>query len=130
MALHGKGCAAFSKGAAHVVASRAVVAVLAVLAGIWGVLHVGSDNAEETVRQIQAAGGEASFVPADVTRSDQMEAAVRRTVESFGRLDCAFNKAGIVTDEPVSVQLRIPLRVLPLAKGRVNLKDERDNKPH
>jgi NAD(P)-dependent dehydrogenase (short-subunit alcohol dehydrogenase family) len=34
-------------------------------------------------------------------QSEQMEAAVRRTVETLGRLDCAFNNAGVVIDEPV-----------------------------
>jgi NAD(P)-dependent dehydrogenase (short-subunit alcohol dehydrogenase family) len=63
------------------------------------VVDLDAGGSEETVRQVQEAGGEAAFIQADVTQSDQTEAAVRRTVEFFGRLDCAFNNAGVVIDE-------------------------------
>lgn len=53
------------------------------------------DGGEETVGQIQVAGGEATFVRADVSQTAEVEALVRRTVETFGRLDCAHNNAGI-----------------------------------
>lgn len=53
------------------------------------------DGGEETVGQIQAAGGEATFVRADVSRKDEVEALVRETLETYGRLDCAHNNAGI-----------------------------------
>jgi NAD(P)-dependent dehydrogenase (short-subunit alcohol dehydrogenase family) len=43
--------------------------------------------------EIRTAGGEALFVRCDVSRADEVEALVRRTVERFGRLDCAFNNA-------------------------------------
>jgi NAD(P)-dependent dehydrogenase (short-subunit alcohol dehydrogenase family) len=46
---------------------------------------------EETVRMIKNAGGEASFIEANV----QVEAMVAKTIETYGRLDCAFNNAGI-----------------------------------
>src|SRR5262249_42158771 len=50
---------------------------------------------EETVRMIQAAGGEAIFSKTDVTKAAEVEALVKKTVEIYGRLDCAFNNAGI-----------------------------------
>jgi NAD(P)-dependent dehydrogenase (short-subunit alcohol dehydrogenase family) len=50
---------------------------------------------EQTVAMIRQAGGEAVFILADVTKADQVEAMVAKVVESFGRLDCAFNNAGI-----------------------------------
>jgi NAD(P)-dependent dehydrogenase (short-subunit alcohol dehydrogenase family) len=50
---------------------------------------------EETAEAIRAAGGEVDFVVADVSREDQVEALVERAVDRFGRLDCAFNNAGI-----------------------------------
>jgi NAD(P)-dependent dehydrogenase (short-subunit alcohol dehydrogenase family) len=50
---------------------------------------------EETVRQIKAAGGEALAVSTDVSRAAEMESLVARTVEHYGRLDAAFNNAGI-----------------------------------
>lgn len=51
---------------------------------------------EETVRMIVDAGGEASFVKTDVSRSAEVGALVSKAVETYGRLDCAFNNAGIV----------------------------------
>jgi NAD(P)-dependent dehydrogenase (short-subunit alcohol dehydrogenase family) len=50
---------------------------------------------EETVRLIKAAGGEATFVKADVAKAAEVEALVKKTVETYGKLDCAFNNAGI-----------------------------------
>jgi NAD(P)-dependent dehydrogenase (short-subunit alcohol dehydrogenase family) len=50
---------------------------------------------EETVRMIKSAGGEASFIEANVAIAKQVEAVVAKTVETYGRLDCAFNNAGI-----------------------------------
>ena len=67
------------------------------------VVDLAIDDSEETVRQVEAAGGEASFIRADVTQAGPMEAAVRETVEVFGRLDCAFNNAGVVIDEAVNL---------------------------
>ncbi len=53
---------------------------------------------EETVRLIKAAGGEATFVQCDVTRADQVEALVDKAVTLYGKLDYAFNNAGIGPD--------------------------------
>ncbi|MBW4562916.1 MAG: SDR family oxidoreductase [Mojavia pulchra JT2-VF2] len=50
---------------------------------------------EEIVRQIQEAGGEAIFVKTDVSKAAEVEALVNKTVDTYGRLDCAFNNAGI-----------------------------------
>jgi NAD(P)-dependent dehydrogenase (short-subunit alcohol dehydrogenase family) len=49
----------------------------------------------ETVRMIQDAGGEAVFVKADVTAMDEVQAMVDTAVSTWGRLDIAFNNAGI-----------------------------------
>lgn len=49
----------------------------------------------ESAQEIEAAGGEALFVEADVSRSKEVEALMARAVERFGRLDCAVNNAGI-----------------------------------
>ena len=53
------------------------------------------EGGEETVRQIQAAGGDATFVKTDVSKAAEVEALVNKTVETYGQLDCAFNNAGI-----------------------------------
>src|ERR1051325_5346784 len=50
---------------------------------------------EETVRQIRSAGGEAIFVATDVAIEAQVKNLVGRTLEKYGRLDIAFNNAGI-----------------------------------
>ncbi len=50
---------------------------------------------EETVRLVQAQGGEALFVPTDVAQEAQVKNLIGRTLQQFGRLDFAFNNAGI-----------------------------------
>ena len=47
------------------------------------------------VREIQALGGEALFVATDVTNEAALAALVARVVDQFGRLDVAFNNAGV-----------------------------------
>jgi NAD(P)-dependent dehydrogenase (short-subunit alcohol dehydrogenase family) len=49
----------------------------------------------ETVELVRAAGGEALFVKGDVSKAVDVEMFVKKTVEKFGRLDVAFNNAGI-----------------------------------
>src|SRR5438132_5502511 len=44
---------------------------------------------------IKENGGNASFVQAEVSLGAQVEAMVAKTVETYGRIDCAFNNAGI-----------------------------------
>jgi NAD(P)-dependent dehydrogenase (short-subunit alcohol dehydrogenase family) len=50
---------------------------------------------EDVVRVIHRRGGQALFVPADVTRAAEVAGLVARTIEHFGRLDYAFNNAGV-----------------------------------
>jgi len=50
---------------------------------------------EGTVAEIEAAGGEARFVATDVSDAGAVAAMVERGVAAYGRLDCAFNNAGI-----------------------------------
>jgi NAD(P)-dependent dehydrogenase (short-subunit alcohol dehydrogenase family) len=50
---------------------------------------------EQTIELIRAAGGEGLFVRADVSKSEEVDQLVQKTVEQFGRLDVAFNNAGI-----------------------------------
>jgi NAD(P)-dependent dehydrogenase (short-subunit alcohol dehydrogenase family) len=57
----------------------------------------------ETVEMIRSAGGEALFVRTDVSKSEDVQAAVARTVEQFGGLNYAFNNAGV--EGPVFVPL-------------------------
>jgi NAD(P)-dependent dehydrogenase (short-subunit alcohol dehydrogenase family) len=77
------------------------------------------DDINETARLIEKAGGQAIAITCDVTRSLDIESAVQRALETFGRLDFAFNNAGIeqpvkpildVTDEEWSRVLDVNLR--------------------
>ena len=52
-------------------------------------------DAAATVALINAAGGQAIAIGGDVTREADVAAMVARTVAAFGRIDCAFNNAGI-----------------------------------
>ena len=59
------------------------------------VSDVDAKGGEATVELIRAAGGEATFIRCDVTRDAEVKALVEGTVAAYGRLDYAFNNAGI-----------------------------------
>lgn len=50
---------------------------------------------QETLQMVKDMGADAIFVKTDVSRSQEVDAAVAKAVETYGRLDCAFNNAGI-----------------------------------
>src|SRR4029077_2384162 len=56
-----------------------------------------TERGEETVALIKKAGGAAVFRRTDVTVAADVAALVALAVEKFGRLDCAFNNAGVMT---------------------------------
>ena len=53
---------------------------------------------EEAAEAIKAAGGDAIAIQTDVTDHEDIRRMVAKTVETYGRLDCAFNNAGIAGD--------------------------------
>jgi NAD(P)-dependent dehydrogenase (short-subunit alcohol dehydrogenase family) len=53
------------------------------------------DEGRQAVEDIREAGGEALFVRTDVTQATEVEALICTTVATYGRLDYAFNNAGI-----------------------------------
>ena len=59
------------------------------------VADISEDGNQETAALIEARGGRALAVRCDVTDSGDVQAALNRTVETFGRLDFAFNNAGV-----------------------------------
>lgn len=59
------------------------------------VSDVDAEGGAETVSLIRKTGGEAEFARADVSVAADVQALVKTTVETFGRLDCACNNAGI-----------------------------------
>jgi len=50
---------------------------------------------QETIELIRAVGGDGLFVKTDVSKASEVEALIQKAVEKFGRLDLAFNNAGI-----------------------------------
>ena len=53
-----------------------------------------AEPGEATVKLIRDAGGDATFISTDVTKSASVEALMAKTVERYGRLDCLFAGAG------------------------------------
>lgn len=53
------------------------------------------DGGNRTLKMVQDLGAEAVFVKCNVAAWSDVEGAVARAVQSYGRLDCAFNNAGI-----------------------------------
>ncbi len=53
------------------------------------------EGGEETVQRIKEAGDEAFYFRTDVCMAGDVEALIQKTVDKYGRLDCAFNNAGI-----------------------------------
>jgi NAD(P)-dependent dehydrogenase (short-subunit alcohol dehydrogenase family) len=59
------------------------------------VVDINAQGGEETVQLIKKAGGNATFVKCDVSKAADVEAMIKKTVDTYGRLDCAFNNAGV-----------------------------------
>jgi NAD(P)-dependent dehydrogenase (short-subunit alcohol dehydrogenase family) len=55
-----------------------------------------ADSAEETARLVRAAGAEAKALPLDVKREDSVRAFTDEALKAFGRVDGAFNNAGVL----------------------------------
>jgi NAD(P)-dependent dehydrogenase (short-subunit alcohol dehydrogenase family) len=53
------------------------------------------EGGERTVAVIRDTGGEATFVQVDVSNAAQVEAMLKKVVDTYGRVDCAHNNAGI-----------------------------------
>ena len=59
------------------------------------IADMNEDGGQQTVHMITEHGGEATFVQVDVSRAIEVEAMISKTVQTYGRLDCAHNNAGI-----------------------------------
>ena len=57
----------------------------------------------ETVGQVQAAGGQASFVRTEVSRETDAQAMVAHALATYGRVDCLYNNAAIMPEADHSV---------------------------
>lgn len=60
-----------------------------------------TDNSQQTVQEIEMAGGEAIFAKADVSSSQQVQAAVKAAVDKWGRIDVIVNDAAMMTFTPI-----------------------------
>ena len=87
------GKVAFVTGAASGIGRAAAVAFASAGASVV-VADLAEESNQETVSKIEQSGGRAVAVRCDVTRSEDVQAAVQRAVDEFGRLDVAFNNAG------------------------------------
>ncbi len=59
------------------------------------VSDISPNSGEETIKMIKESGGDATFIKADVTQVDEVEDLINKTMDIYGRLDCAHNNAGI-----------------------------------
>jgi len=59
------------------------------------IADVKEEAGQAAVQKITDTGGKAIFVKTDVSRAEEVKMLIDKTVETFGRLDCAFNNAGI-----------------------------------
>jgi NAD(P)-dependent dehydrogenase (short-subunit alcohol dehydrogenase family) len=88
------GKVAFVTGAASGIGRATAIAFAAEGARV-AILDRTDDALRDTADAIRNAGGEVLVIACDVSKPEQVEAAVARTVETFGRLDVAFNNAGV-----------------------------------
>ena len=65
------------------------------------IADMNEDGGRQTVHMIQENGGEATFVQVDVSNATEVEAMISKAVETYGRLDCAHNNAGVGTPSRV-----------------------------
>src|SRR5712671_243973 len=88
------GKVAFVTGAANGI-GRAAALAFAREGASAVVADVSETGNRETARMIEELGGRAHAVRCDVTRAEDVKAVLDKTVEAFGRLDFAFNNAGV-----------------------------------
>jgi NAD(P)-dependent dehydrogenase (short-subunit alcohol dehydrogenase family) len=98
------GRVAFVTGATGAI-GRATALAFAREGASVAVADVAPDGNQDTARTIEQAGGSALAVTCDVTRAEDVAAALRATVDRFGRLDVAFNNAGI--EQPIKPVVEI-----------------------
>src|SRR5690349_15472082 len=96
---HCTGKVAFVTGAANGIGRAAALAFARAGASVV-VSDVAETGNAETARMIEAFGGRALAVRCDVARDDDVMAALDKAADTFGRLDFAFNNAGV--EQPVT----------------------------
>jgi NAD(P)-dependent dehydrogenase (short-subunit alcohol dehydrogenase family) len=86
---------------------RATAVIMAREGARVAVSDLSKDGIEATVGLINAGGGQGIAIAGDVTDEADVANMVARTVSAYGRLDCAFNNAGISSraDSPAGARL-------------------------
>ena len=94
------GKVAFLSGAARGIGGAAaeLMAQVGAKVAIGDVLE---ERGRQTVREIEKAGGQAMFVPLDVTQEASWAAAIDATVKAYGKLDILVNNAGVFVGKGV-----------------------------
>ena len=98
------GKVAFVTGAANGI-GRATALAFAREGASVAVTDVADEGNRETARMIEALGGRALALRCDVARAADIEAALAAAAEAFGRVDIAFNNAGI--EQPIRATAEI-----------------------
>ncbi|WP_292837579.1 SDR family NAD(P)-dependent oxidoreductase [Nostoc sp. JL33] len=88
------GKVAFVTGAANGIGRATALAFAREGANVV-VADVSEQGNQETARTIEELGGRAIAVKCNVTEAEDVKAALAKTIETFGRLDFAFNNAGV-----------------------------------
>lgn len=94
------GKVAFLSGAARGIGGAAAVLMAQVGAKV-AIGDVLEERGRQTVRDIEKAGGQALFVPLDVTQEASWAAAMDATVKAYGKLDILVNNAGVFVGKGV-----------------------------
>lgn len=65
------------------------------------------EEGKKTVEMIKKEGEEAIFIKADISKPGEVKAMIDQVIKAYGRLDCAFNNAGIEGDQGTTAECTI-----------------------
>ena len=84
----------FITGGASGIGRAATVAFAREYASV-AIVDINQEGAEQTARLVEEFGGRALVIKCDVSREEEVKSAIEKVLQAFGRLDYAFNNAGI-----------------------------------